>query len=732
MKRYIIAVLALCLIAIPASAEVWEENTFVVNGLPDIGAYSSPTVYDDSGTLKLISGDNVGGFHGYYWSGSAWVSDSSIVSGLSKYDHPSVFNDSGTLKLIGGDADGTFGGYYWNGSAWVSDSSIVNGLPDLDIKSTPTVYDDSGTWKLISGSSTGWHGYYWSGSAWVSDSSIVSGISGVGSGSPHPSVYNDSGTLKLITGEYDGIFTGYYWSGSAWVSDSFIVNGLPDVGTTSSPTVYDDSGTWKLISGNQAGTFTGFEFVYESIDLASPANTTTLNYNYPPLLHSVPLEWDATVDPDMNSYKYQVSETEEFTIISSEGYTADTTTTASLAANTYYWRVYTYNSTTETLGGVSDVWTFTVAETGGAGTGTAIAGVVYTKTDGSSTELNNVVITIHNNTWSDQMTTGENGYYLFDNLASSETYFIQATKPDYTDSQIQYVTTVSSATVTRNILMELREDESQYYTPHKVKFVVKTIWGTAYPGVDVKVYKGSEVNSLYSGTTGTDGVITFKLDEEVEYRLTFVNSTLGIDEEITIYPMSSLYNIYPTTEEVDRDSDDIKFGAIGSNINLTAGYINASFLDSSGTTTLAELWINDQDGTNLYHFSTTNSSATWSQVVAANNTTYLVHFELQNTELAESFLQDRVITFSEGVTGPFNFGFTEQWHYQLLGTAMILFVGLLFGAVNAQMGAVVVVLLGWFNVYTGWYPSNVKTILMMMLATLVAFGFYLRKGEDIR
>lgn len=462
---------------------------------------------------------------------------------------------------------------------------------------------------------------------------------------------------------------------------------------------------------------------YSSLDVpvpTSPINNENLVYEYPPIVNEVNLTWTGNGG---NTYSYEVRDIGG-TLIAS-GSTSNTYAIVEIPEGSYYWTVE--SDLTETMDSLQSY--FMVSNTYITAGTTSVVGVVYEMENFVKSPIGEAVVYISNDTFSDHESVGSDGYFSFTGLTANTTYYLKASATDYDTSEIALVTPAGGNTTVKDILLV---PETKYYESHKVKFVVQTIWGSVYSGVDVDVYKTGSINSLVSGETGTDGSITFELDEEIEYRITFVNTTQGINEDITIYPMAELYTIYPTTEDVERVADDIKFGAIGSNINLTAGYINASFLDTSGTTTLAELWINETDGTNLYYFSTANSSATWSQVVAANNTTYLVHFSLQNTELTGSFLQDRVISFNEGVTGPFNFGFTEQWHYQLLGTALILFVGLLFGAVNAQMGAVVVVLLGWFNVYTGWYPSNVKTILMLMMATLVAGAFYLRKGEDIR
>ena len=119
-----------------------------------MGSWSAPTVFLDGSTFKLISGEYNGNFYGWYWNGSTWISDSSIVSGLTDVgwnSAPTVFLDGSTFKLISGEEYGKFLGWYWNGSTWISDSSIVSGLTDVGLVSRPTVFLDGSTFKLISG-----------------------------------------------------------------------------------------------------------------------------------------------------------------------------------------------------------------------------------------------------------------------------------------------------------------------------------------------------------------------------------------------------------------------------------------------------------------------------------------------------------------------------------------------------------------------------------------------------
>ena len=60
-------------------------------------------------------GGYYGNFYGYYWSGSAWVSDSSIVNGLTDigdWSNPSIFLLNNSLNLIAGQYYGAW--YGWN------------------------------------------------------------------------------------------------------------------------------------------------------------------------------------------------------------------------------------------------------------------------------------------------------------------------------------------------------------------------------------------------------------------------------------------------------------------------------------------------------------------------------------------------------------------------------------------------------------------------------------------
>jgi len=55
------------------------------------------------------------------------------------------------VGLISGEDVGVFYGFNWTGSAWQGDSVIVSGLGEVGDYSTPTNFQKDGVWYLISG-----------------------------------------------------------------------------------------------------------------------------------------------------------------------------------------------------------------------------------------------------------------------------------------------------------------------------------------------------------------------------------------------------------------------------------------------------------------------------------------------------------------------------------------------------------------------------------------------------
>jgi hypothetical protein len=108
---------------------------------------------------------------------------------------------------------------------------------------------------------------------------------------------------------------------------------------------------------------------------------------------------------------------------------------------------------------------------------------------------------------------------------------------------IDYATVIDDTELTLYLVPIEESGEGIYYPSHYVSFLVQSITGERYAGINTTVYIAADSNStaIYSDVTGSDGVVGFELNETTLYRLTFVNATQGIGESFTLYPIDTEY-----------------------------------------------------------------------------------------------------------------------------------------------------------------------------------------------
>ena len=259
------------------TGSTWGFDPPAASGLTDLGWRNRPCVYWDGDKLNMIVGERYGGWYGYQYGTVSWSSNSTVKSGIyqsSFYKEPSatVYNDDGTLKLISGNEHGIFIGHYWDGDSWVQDSSIIEGLNNVAGPNTPKVFDQDGTWTLISGSGNGYfYGYYWDDSEWIYDSSIVSGLTDVGTNSD-PAIFYQNGKWRLFSGA--GVRDMFYWSQEQIFTLSGTVRNA--AGTVENVTI-----TLSGSGGSTTSDATGYyEFVDILLDTYSITATEPLHYDY--------------------------------------------------------------------------------------------------------------------------------------------------------------------------------------------------------------------------------------------------------------------------------------------------------------------------------------------------------------------------------------------------------------------------------------------------------------------
>ena len=148
----------------------WLSNSSIVLGLGDIGNYPYPAICNNCtghAEWELIAGEsNANVYYGFYWNSTSWVLNSSIISGLSSvtaYGSPAIcnnctghgFSPEYPYELIATEWKNVVYGFYWNSTSWISNSSIISGLSSLGIEDQTFAICNNCTgngWELISGS----------------------------------------------------------------------------------------------------------------------------------------------------------------------------------------------------------------------------------------------------------------------------------------------------------------------------------------------------------------------------------------------------------------------------------------------------------------------------------------------------------------------------------------------------------------------------------------------------
>lgn len=457
--------------------------------------------------------------------------------------------------------------------------------------------------------------------------------------------------------------------------------------------------------------------------LISPANGSTQTASIVPL--SVSLAWSN----EGTSYNVVVASDSGFVniVLNSEP-TVNYSSVSIFNTGGYWWRVRTLNGTT--YGNWSLNGNFTVNQSAlGIGDGTeGIQGIVYVTSPAGNQLLSGANVYIWNNTWSGNTLSGANGYYLFSGLTTG-IYNVRSTKEGYEDSLTEIVNTTSGTWVTRNILMK---PATSTYIPldHYVKFIVMSGFFQKYANVDASVYKGMDTVAYTTGTTGTDGSVTFKLTKTQRYRITFVNTSHSINKAITIFPVeTTVYVIVDTTVSkwfsgtgATNIAENINVTVTTQTINTTAAFINVSYVDSRAQTSNLRFYFNqsnvsnplNQTNLNITSSGTSNNINISYIVYGYGGQSYIVTVRATHTTYGD-------IVRSYGVGFGAVYADIDPDYLTWFAVAVIIFLAAFFGATTHAAGAIVVTLVGWVFYAFGWLGGLSMNIAgALVLATVIA------------
>jgi len=176
----------------------------------DIAA--TPSMFYIGSQAYMIVGEYYGYFTGYQWgttmshpSSWFWDGSSAIISGLpadvgSRSVVCGLEMDGTAYLLVGTDTDNA--SYFrWTGSAWLTDTFIGTGIPSIG-RAGNFNYFEMGNEKFLVISSTyssvAWLTYKWGGSSWVANDYIMSGIPKIGNEKRSTAFFNINGNNYII------------------------------------------------------------------------------------------------------------------------------------------------------------------------------------------------------------------------------------------------------------------------------------------------------------------------------------------------------------------------------------------------------------------------------------------------------------------------------------------------------------------------------------------------------
>ena len=293
----------------------------------------------------------------------------------------------------------------------------------------------------------------------------------------------------------------------------------------------------------------------------------------------------------------------------------------------------------------------------------------------------------------------------------------------------------------RDVQLSLTPVDSEYYPSHYVEFVVCSIWGKKFPNVAVNVYNSTDTSgsSMLNGTTGTDGSITFRLDQNVQYTITFIGAEIT-DKTVTLYPKNEKYFIlvsYEAPELLDQgefEYDNVIVSVVSYDNN---GTIHVSYLDKLDNTTALTFFVNQTNMSDIYNQTVIHSATGFGDMSNATYIFTLTNYTNQEYIVSVQFTHDNFgdrkydfgVSFGNAmevlnkIFSPFVKG--------MLAIFLLIFIALLFGVRSAEQGGLIVAVfaailhgMGWFA-YFGrpailWLAISLAII--MMIAANISKG----------
>ncbi len=479
------------------------------------------------------------------------------------------------------------------------------------------------------------------------------------------------------------------------------------------------------------------------LTLTSPADGSTVYFDYPPQTTDVNFTWSATYSTTIN-YNLIVSTDSYFNLDTYDQTFTGMNKIIPLSADEYWWKVRPYYVDTGTYGAFTPARSFNL--TGNQTTvGTAIQGTVYELINGIQIPLSGATVYIQNQAlnWSDSMVTGSNGYYLFPELSNTTTYYLFASKTEYQTSIAEYVTTGVGIWTTKDIQLKPTEPTDFESDKQYVKFKARWMWcffDCDIQGATISVYKSGDVVAYVSGITDSTGSVVFRLYKTQLYRITVVNASAGINQEMTLYPKDTEYVFLITNNESSwqdhpvQEKDAITIGVTKAIINSITATITVNYTDSLAGTSALKYYINQTNASDPYNQTVINSwvwsSGTYNHTFTITNysgKSYLVHVVAAHSEY--DTIDRTYSVFFERTGVGIDAIPSTLWLWFAIG--IMFFTAAMFTTSTTEMGFAIVCAEGWIFFFMGMFSSLniIQFGIGLTLATVIAVFLLIKRSQ---
>ncbi len=337
--------------------------------------------------------------------------------------------------------------------------------------------------------------------------------------------------------------------------------------------------------------------------------------------------------------------------------------------------------------------------------------------------------------------TTTNGTTVFTNVQYG-TWTFQATSDGY---QQGGVSLLAYGDLAQDIYLSKAptsgESSIEYSIPPKhVELVARNLFGVPLAGVAVSVQGQSTTlpdpdilgaifgwvddysevnlaNATMTGTTGTDGAVSFLMTDSVKYLVHFTDSSRGIDQTFELQPYDTqyLYLLGATQITPSASMPNVTLWAEGA--DGTSPELHGYYSDPAGTTTSVRFIVAWQNGTELYSQTFASSSVDTSYTV--NHTTGAQYVWGMNASTPDRgyIEQWSGITMHSRLI---DLGIEEGYYFWISACFLFLFAAF-FSGINTRFGFILLPLFAGFLWYVGWLATSPATIGLALVAGMLMY-----------